>query len=180
MDVLLLGRLEGIKSGGGQYYSIMLDVNCTITRNCIIILSAVMYQLNSPVCQSCRVYFMLSADCTVYICIEIQQSSRCVNKLFSVCLSAIPACVFLRCLIRTARRQRRLKSAAAGWRWTWGSLRCGATPSPFAAPPTRRHRRAHRAPAPPLAPWGVKLQDTNERVSDSHTLHALLTGFHYF
>lgn len=85
-------------------------------------------------------------------------------------------CVVLRCLIRTVRRQRRLRSAAGGWRWTWGSLRCGATQSPFAAPPTRRHHRACMAPAPTPALWEVKLQKTNERLS----LHVLLSGFYLF
>ena len=88
-------------------------------------------------------------------------------------------CVFLRCLIRTARRQRRLRSAAGGWRWTWGSLHCGATPSPFAAPPAPHHHRAHRAPAPMSAPWEVKLHNTDEKLQlFTFTLFTLIQAFH--
>lgn len=83
-----------------------------------------------------------------------------IKRFYSLCVSAYPTCVciFVRCLIQTVRRQRRLMSAAEGWRLTWGSLRCGATLSPSAAPPTRHHHPGHSwAPAPTLGPWDVKL-----------------------
>lgn len=114
--------------------------------------SSVWIYLKNTVCFKC---FLKVRTCT-----HKKQNTMCFNN---VRLSGY-LCVFLRCLIRTARRQRRLRSAAGGWRWTWGSLRCGATQSPFVAPPTPHHHRAHRAPAPTSAPWEVKLQNTGEKL----------------
>lgn len=82
---------------------------------------------------------------------------HCTFAIYGVCVSAPPACVFSRCQTRTVMKQRRLKSAAGGWKWTWESLRCEETQSPFAAPLTRYHHSAHRAPALMLAPLEEQL-----------------------
>lgn len=136
--------------------------------------SSVWIYLKNTVCFKC---FLKVRTCT-----HKKQNTMCFNN---VRLSGY-LCVFLRCLIRTARRQRRLRSAAGGWRWTWGSLRCGATQSPFVAPPTPHHHRAHRAPAPTPAPWEVKLQDTGEKFQlftqqafHSGYYHLYIKGYHF-
>lgn len=129
--------------------------------------------IDSSLCQN-----LLDKRCTFLSAILslklLPTKGKKTHQVLTAC-AFMCVCVFLRCPIQTLRRQRRLKSAAGGWRWTWGSLRCGATPSPFAAPPTQHHRRAHRVPAPTPAPWEVKLQKTNERFSNSQILHALLS-----
>lgn len=61
-----------------------------------------------------------------------------------------------------------------------------ATQSPFVAPPTPHHHRAHRAPAPTPAPWEVKLQNTGEKLQlftqqafHSGYYHLYIKGYHF-
>lgn len=72
-----IGCDERIKSCGWQYYSIVMDVNCIITRNCSKWREV---SSNLPVCHGCCDQ-LVSTACPAVCIIIIQQSSGYVNSL---------------------------------------------------------------------------------------------------